>query len=371
MLARLTRIFRPKRRRSLEAAGGGRRWDGFQPLTAPSQSILAARGPVLQRVRAAYVNHPVAHRVVEHLAASLVGGSSWQAQSQHPDPDTRRALNSEFEDLVAGLMLPLARGLARDGEALVRLETSAAGVLSARLLAPEQLDASLHRELPDGGRITAGIEFDDDGEIVAYHILPHAPDQPGPVGEAVRLPAGEVLHVFDPLFPGQVRGISPLSPVLLKLADYDAASDAMLMALKIQSLMTGFISDPEGGTAGFSGTAEGDALNLSLEPGAMRVLPPGAEVEFSRPGDGLAQAADFLKCQLREIAAGAGLMFEHLSGDLSGTNYSSARFGLLEFRRRIEMLQRSLIERQFLRPLWQRWIAHKALAGEIPLDELA
>ena len=75
------------------------------------------------------------------------------------------------------------------------------------------------------------------------------------VGQAVRVPAREVLHVFDQLFPGQVRGISWLAPVLLKLADFDAASDAMLMTLKVQSLMTGFVRDAEGGTAGFEATA--------------------------------------------------------------------------------------------------------------------
>ena len=57
----------------------------------------------------------------------------------------------------------------------------------------------------------------------------------------------------------------------------------------------------------------------------------------------------------REIAAGTGITFEMLTGDLGQANYSSARVGLLEFRRRAEMLQRSLIEGQFLRPLWRRW----------------
>lgn len=62
-------------------------------------------------------------------------------------------------------------------------------------------------------------------------------------------------------------------------------------------------------------------------------------------------------------------MYEQLSGDLSQTNYSSTRFGLLEFRRRAEMLQRTLIEGQLLAPLWGRWIAWKALAGDISPDD--
>lgn len=100
----------------------------------------------------------------------------------------------------------------------------------------------------------------------------------------------------------------------------------------------------------------------------MRVLPPGAEVTFSDPGKGLSQAVEFLRAQDREIAAGVGLTFEQLTGDLGEANYSSARVGLLEFRRRAEMLQKNLIEAQLLRPLWRRWIDIQALAGGIPAD---
>lgn len=55
-----------------------------------------------------------------------------------------------------------------------------------------------------------------------------------------------------------------------------------------------------------------------------------------------------------------------LTGDLGQANYSSARVGLLDFRRRAEMLQKNLIEGQFLRPLWHRWMAVRELAGASP-----
>lgn len=42
--------------------------------------------------------------------------------------------------------------------------------------------------------------------------------------------------------------------------------------------------------------------------------------------------------------------------------------GLLEFRRRAEMVQRNVIEAKLLRPLWRRWIDAKALSGEISAD---
>lgn len=102
----------------------------------------------------------------------------------------------------------------------------------------------------------------------------------------------------------------------------------------------------------------------------MRVLPPGADVQFSSPGQGLTQAVKFLQSQDREIATGVGPTFEALTGNLSETNYSSARVGLLELRRRAEMMHRNLIDAQVLRPLWRRWIEVQALAGLIGSDPI-
>jgi len=352
-------------KRSIEAGGGGRRWQSAPMMGTPQSSTLAARKATKDRAAALYMNAPHANRIVEAWTAALAG-KGWQARSQHPDAAVARVLNDDFEAKVNAILAPLARGLVRDGEAFVQLQVSAAGNVLPKLIPTDQVDPSLSRDLGDGARIIAGIEFDSLDQVVAYHVLTEAPGTPFAIfGTAKRIPASDVLHIFDRLFPGQVRGISWLSPVLPKLRDRDEASDALLMLLKVSSLVTGFIRDTEGGSAGFDGTTEGSAVNVALEPGAMRILPPGAEVTFSTPGQGLTQAVEFLRAQDREIAAGVGLTFEMLTGDLGEANYSSARVGLLEFRRRAEMMQKNLIEAQFLRPLWRRWIEVRALAGNI------
>lgn len=353
------------RRSGIEAGGGGRRWEASSVLASPQNSTLAARGPIQARAAAMYVNTPLGQRVVETYVSALVG-KGWQVRSKHPDQETARQLNETFEDLVSAAMTLAVRGLVRDGEAFLRIQFTSGGEIKLKPVPAEQVDPALSRDLGGGARIVAGIEFDSDDEVTAYHILPEAPGTPFVTyGAAVRVPARDVLHIFDPLFPGQVRGLSWLAPVLLKMRDRDETSDALLMQMKTASLITGYVRDPDGSFAGFEGEQEGSALNVALEPGAMRILPPGADVTFSSPGQGVRQAVDLLRAQDREIAAGVGLTFEALTGDLTQTNYSSARVGLLEFRRRAEMLQRNLIEGQFLRPLWRRWIELKTLSGEI------
>lgn len=363
----IKRLFR--RSAGIEAGGGGRRWQGAPVLTAPQQSALAARGPAKARAAGQYINTPYGNRIVEAWVAALAG-KGWQTRSGHADADTRHRLNEAFEALVAPHLVAICRALVRDGESFIHLIPTEDGSLRLRHLPADQIDPALHRDLGNGGRIIAGVELDAQEEVVAFHVLPEAPGAPfAAFGEAIRVPAGDMLHVCDQLFPGQVRGLTWLSSVLTKLRDRDEAGDALLMQLKVAALVTGFISDPEGGAAGFE--APPGSPDLTLEPGAMRILPPGSDVRFSTPGQGLTQAVDFLRAQDREIAAGVGMTFESLTGDLGEANYSSARVGLLDFRRRAEMLQKLLIEGQFLRPLWKSWIEVQVLSGMIPADQMA
>lgn len=356
-------------KRQIEAGGGGRRWSGSAMLAAPQQSVLAARALSKARATALTFNNATAAAIVEAWVSELIG-PGWQAMSRHPDPDIRRDLNEEFEAQMVLILTLATRALVRDGEAFVRMWWTADGEFRVMVLPADQIDPSLTRDLGNGVRIIAGIEFDSEDRVTAYHVLPDAPGTPfGAIGAPIRVPARDMLHMFDRLVPGQVRGLSWLAPILLKLADFDASSDAMLMSLKVQSMMTAFIKSVDGTATGFEGIDEGANVNVSLEPGMTRILPPGTEVQFSTPGQGLAQATEFQKAQLREIAAGVGLTYQQVSADLGDTNYSSARVGLLQQRRRAEMLQRTIIAAQLLRPLWRRWIDGKALAGQIPADD--
>lgn len=358
----------PRRVRHIEAGSGSWRWSGSPMLAAPNSAILAAQGPARHRAAALAANSAVAAAAVESWTAALAGAGGWQVRPGHPDRDTAAALADEFEAIIHPALPIVARALCRDGESFTRILTSA-DRFRIRHLPAGQIDASLTRNLEGDRAIVAGVEIDGDDEPIAYHVHRTPPDAPFNIlGEAVRIPADEVLHVFDRQHPGQIRGLTWLHPALAKLADFDAASDAMLMSLKTQALFAGFIIDLNGGTGGFDGTESGGAVNLALEPGGMRFLPAGTDIKFAQPGGGLSQQAEFLKIQLHEIAAALGLPYEMLTGDLSETNYSSARFSALQFRRRAEMLQKTLIEGQFLRPLWQRFIAWKALTGDLPVD---
>lgn len=54
-----------------------------------------------------------------------------------------------------------------------------------------------------------------------------------------------------------------------------------------------------------------------------------------------------------------------LTGDLSEANYSSLRSALVQFRRRVETLQFSVIVHQLVRPVWERFVTLAVLSGAL------
>lgn len=337
------------------------------------------------RARAGHAcrNMPWASRAVEAWATALVAETGLRPQSLHPSPDRRRLVDELFaawaegcdacgRTTLAGQQQVICRGLVEAGESFVRLVPGDGPAVPFRLQVrdPAQIDANSHADRGNGIRVRAGIEFDAHGRRTAYHVLPDPPGEPFATSlQPVRVDAADVCHIYEPLAPGQVRGISWLAPVLLKLRDLDAYSDAQLLRQKIGALHAALLYSPDGSAGPYAGEQTGSALESGLEPGTIKVLPSGFDVKFSDPPE-LGQEYDaFQRWCLREIASGLGLPFELLTGDLSAVNYSSIRAGLVEFRRRVDTLRNQVLVPLLLAPVWRRFIDIAVLTGTLPADD--
>jgi lambda family phage portal protein len=278
-----------------------------------------------------------------------------------------------------GLQALILRSVIECGECFVHLkiDKSAATVpLKLQILESEHLDASKDGALPNGHVIRSGIEFDKSGKRVAYYLYREHPGENSPLCglniDSVRIPAREILHIFKPLRPGQIRGEPWLSNVLLKLHELDQYEDAELVRKKTAAMFAGFVTrlDPDSEMFGESEANSGGTAFAGLEPGTMQFLDPGEDVKFSSPADVGGTYEAFIKQQLRATAVGLGISYEMLTGDLSSVNYSSIRAGLVEFRRKCGALQHNLMVFQFCRPVWNRWIELAVLSNavEVPND---
>ncbi|TAH67638.1 MAG: phage portal protein [Rhodopseudomonas palustris] len=377
VLSKITRAASRLLGRSYEGAQGGRRWRNAGEMAAPLSAMHQARGPLARRARYLAANNALAASGVEAWVSALVG-TGIKPQSSHPDPATRQRLNINFENWTDesdadgltdfyGLQAVMVRRVVVDGEAFALL-INHGGNLRIRLIDAEQVDPSLNRELGDGRRIVQGVEFDSSGRRVAYHVFPQAPGLPFSALPLTptRIDAGDVIHMFRPETPGQVRGVSWFAPVLLRLADLDQWRDAQLIRQKVAAMLAGFVTTADGSGQPFEGDQHGAALIGGLEPGTLKFLDPGQSVTFSEPARVGEEVISFAEITAREIAAGLGIPAWILTGDIGDANYGSQRGSLVEFRRRVEALQHGILSFQMLRPVWSRWSALETLSGRVP-----
>jgi lambda family phage portal protein len=256
--------------------------------------------------------------------------------------------------------------------------------LQLQVLEPEHLPTTLNRDLPSGHVIRAGIEFDRLGRRVAYYLTRSHPGDGSlaPMSgtgtsagglDTVRVGASEVIHLFRPLRPGQIRGEPWLARALIKLHELDQYDDAELVRKKTAAMFAGFITRlaPEDSLMG-EGLPDAQGVALAgLEPGTLQILEPGEDIKFSAPADVGSSYGEFMRQQFRAVAAAMGITYEMLTGDLTQVNYSSIRAGLLEFRRRCEAIQHGVIVHQLCRPVWRAWMEQAALEGALSLPGFA
>jgi len=366
--------------RRFDAAAGGRRWQGTPTFGPINAEVGAAAGPVRRRATYFARNNPWIANGVSALVANIVGPGI-QPISKHPDPAVRKALHEAWARWVSsadadgvtdgyGLQALALRTCIEQGECFAQIVATSGGP-RVRLLDPEMVPIEETRELGDGRRIVQGIELDAAGQRVAYHVHRARPDIAGSPRDLVRIPSADCCQLYVPLAPGQLRGVSWLAPVLLRLHELDLYEDAQLVRQKVSALFAGFVVDPNGTGGGFDGAAPAPGvLESGLEPGTLKALPPGTDVRFSEPAQ-VGDSVDFLKLQLRSIAAGLGVPEYLLTGDLSQASYGSLRAALLEFRTRAEQLQHQVLVPQLCRPLWRAVVLHEVFTHRLAAEPTA
>jgi lambda family phage portal protein len=380
-----------------EAAGHGRRAQAWMPGNPGAVAALMATGHELRtKSRDLVRRNAWAQAGLEAFVANAIGtGIKPQSTVQRmPNADAFRAdVHALWSEWVAdadaagltdfyGLQALACRAMAEGGECFIRLrprrpQDGLSVPLQLQLLEAEHCPLTMNTQTEAGNVIRAGIEFDGLGRRVAYHLTRAHPDDgamspmsgQGGVSslDTVRIPAEEIIHLFRPLRPGQIRGEPWLARALVKLNELDQYDDAELVRKKTAAMFAGFITrqSPEDSLMG-EGPADDNGIALAgLEPGTLQILEPGEDVKFSDPADVGGNYAEFLRIQFRAVAAAIGITYEQLTGDLTGVNYSSIRAGLLEFRRRCEMLQHGVIVHQLCRPVWRAWMTQAVLAGSL------
>jgi lambda family phage portal protein len=353
----LARAIAPEYTRRFEAAGGGRRFASTPNYGSHRVETALASTQLRSRARHLAVNNPWASNGIEALVTALVGTGIVPASGEKSRA-ARRKLQSQFRSWAKtcdadgltdywGIQAQAARALVVDGEAFIQMIESDTG-LSLRLIPSEMIQSASASATIDPLNV-AGIQFDAEGKRVSYSVRKNPNST-----KYVIVPASDMIHLFMPLGAGQVRGTSWLASVILKLADLDLLDDALLKGFQVSALHAGYVTNlGSDGALPFDGQQTGSTLDVSLEPGTVKVLPMGTDIKFNSPMQAQ-QGNEFISAQLRAVAAGLHVPEFLLSGDLRGANYSSMRSALISFRQYIERIQYQILIPQMLDRIWNR-----------------
>lgn len=369
--------------RSYDGAKTGRRTSGWSTASNSANAEISPAITLLRnRSRDLVRNNPYAAKAINSLVSNAIGIGITPTLSDGQELWKKWATECDADgqlDLY-GLQMLAARTMRESGECLIRLRyrlpsDGLSVPLQIQVLEPDYLDNTKYENLPNGGWIQHGIEYDAIGKRAAYWLYKQHPGELSPTLNGLlsyRVPASDVFHLYEKTRPGQSRGVPVLAPSMLKMRDLDDYEEAELVRKGIEACFAAFVTtDADGMTMGETSTESGSAGRRleNLSAGMVQYLKPGESVQFGAPA-GVQGYNDYIRTQLHAIAAGAGITYEQLTGDLSQVNYSSIRAGTLEFRRMVEQWQWLTFIPMFCQPLMRAWLNSAVLAGRLKKAEV-
>jgi lambda family phage portal protein len=197
----------------------------------------------------------------------------------------------------------------------------------------------------DSLKLVQGVEKDDNGAPIRYHVQDQHPGMmlPGAArtrtwqkidawGPRTGLP--NILHHYRPTRPGQTRGVPYLAPVIEQLKMIDRYSEAELMAAVVSAMFTVFIKSQSGEfpapmqpTTETGGTSTD--TDYKLATGAIVGLAAGEEIQVADPKRPNTSFDPFFLAITRQIGIALGIPYEVLIKHFTAS-YSAARAALLD-----------------------------------------
>lgn len=346
--------------------------------TALGTSANAEIGPAIfnlrNRSRDLVRNSPWGAKAVRIIQSNVVGRGitpylprgTKQEKNLIMDQWERFSDNCDPEGMMDfyGLQGLVIRAVFESGECLIRIRKRPSSwkmdiPVQLEVLESDFIDYGKNESLKNGNIIILGREFDRHGRRVAYWLFPQHP------GDSLvnyrkgfasqRIDAREIIPIFDKLRPGQVAGVPWMAPVALKTRDVEDYDAAELVRKKIEACFVAFIQTSSPGKhGGFAGTGEKDDkgdLVERISPGRVYRHGHDQDVKFGSPAS-VPGYGDYMKVQQHAIAAGIGISYEQLTGNLADVNYGSLRGGKVEFWAVLDIWQHLMMVPQLCKRVW-------------------
>lgn len=231
----------------------------------------------------------------------------------------------------------------------------------------DELDNSQMLPKKKGNKVVGGIEMNEYNKPMGYWIRQYSVDGMA-LSNPVYVDAKDVIFLYTKHRPSQVREMSDMSPTITRIRDANEFMIAVSVKERIAACLSVFIKKqlPTTGIGRQNGSVPGphqDYQGKSIAPGMIKELNAGDEIQVVNPTGQATDAASYIKLQQRLVGAGQGISYEATSRDMSESNYSSTRQGIIEddmtYAEEKEMLMEVMDE------IYETFIISLWLAGEL------
>lgn len=344
-------------------------------------------------------NSSIVKRYLNLLSVNVIGSTGFVFESKVRQRDGD--LDTSLNDRVTGdfrrwmrrpstckklsfvnLQKQAIKSLARDGEFIWELVVNPRyrDNLGINPIEADQLDETLNTKfLGNGNEIKMGVELDAANAVVAYHFLTSHPGDSDSLwlSETTnkryrRVDAKNVIHVFVSDRAGQCRGEPWTATVINEIRMLDGYRESEVVSRRIKASAMGFferdeetnssvieeLADPDDEQDSFD-----DVLEMSMEPGKMRQLPPGYKFKSFDPGGAQSDFSDFETQIKKSISTGLNISVFSLGMETSGVSFSTGRSVLTEDRDYYKDVQQFLID-SAMSTVFERWLPMRMLQEE-------
>ncbi|MEO3997190.1 phage portal protein [Mesorhizobium sp. CAU 1732] len=269
-----------------------------------------------------------------------------------------------------GMQALSVRSMIEGGDTVVRhidIPLNDAGrTVPVRLLGLESDQIDTTRDGMSGSGSRLGVELGEWGRRKGLWLLDNHPGEFTAASTASALVGwNDLAHLYRPLRFGQVRGVPWFSSILLTARELQDIVEATLVKMRVEASFGGFIKRTSAGHSPLVAKTDdkSDKPITRIEPGMIVDIGDG-EISFANPSSQTAFGEVYMASNMA-MAAGAGITYDQLTGDLRNANYSSLRAGKIEFRRLVEQTQWTILVPRLIAPTKRRVLDRAILAGRL------
>lgn len=296
-----------------------------------------------------------------------------------------RELWSQMEDVfdtrrqgsVYDLMVTAVRTVANAGAALVHMplvtgNPDLAVPLQLEGLEPDFLGPD-GTERSTGNEICNGVELDRaTGAPVAFHI--QVEKLGSLTGATRRVPAEEMVCMFNLERWGQVIGVPDYTPVIGAIHDQDEYAESELIRADANARINHWIKTAHGKSR-IEQLGELDETDTESPQDYTQEIPKGL-VNFLFPDEDIVETGAhippanfdaFMRTGGRRVGSGIGTSYELLTGDHSDTHFSASRAIFVRDGKRLKKRQADLMW-QLCRRLWWRFLDVAVMSRAVAID---